>query len=184
MQIMLGDIHQSAWLERAECLHDAATIQAALDTLAGQISEELAGQNPVVLTVMGGALIFAGHLLTRLSFPLECEYVHASRYRGALTGGEIVWKVRPPESVRGRTVLVLDDILDEGFTLAAIQRALLDAGAKRVYLAVMVEKHLGRQKPIAADYVGLTVPDRYVFGFGMDVEGSWRNLPAIYALPE
>ena len=181
---MLGDIRQTSWLERAECLHDASAIQEALDVLAVQISEELAAQHPVVLTVMGGALIFAGHLLTRLTFPLESDYVHASRYRGALTGGEIVWKVRPPESVRGRVVLVLDDILDEGFTLAAIQKALLDAGAARVYVAVMVEKRLGRKKPIAADYVGLTVPDRYVFGFGMDVEGGWRNLPAIYALPE
>lgn len=181
---MLIEAHDPAWPSRAECLHDSAAIAAALDVLAARIVADLAGRQPLVLTVMGGALIFAGHLLPRLTFPLECDYVHASRYRGALTGGEILWKVRPPGSVKGRVVLVLDDILDEGYTLAAIKRALLDGGADQVYMAVMVEKHLGRSKPVAADYVGLTVPDRYVFGFGMDVEGLWRNLPAIYALPE
>lgn len=169
-------------LAEADLVRSAAEIGQALDRLAAEIGARLADANPLVLTVMGGAVVFAGQLLPRLAFPLECDYLHATRYGDVTTGGELAWVVEPRTPVQGRTVLVLDDILDEGITLAAIKRRLLAQGARECLVAVLSEKELGRQKPIAADFVGVKLPDRYVFGCGMDVKGAWRNLPAIYAV--
>jgi hypoxanthine phosphoribosyltransferase len=171
-------------LDRAECIATAETVQAALDRLAAGISGQLAGEFPLVLPVMGGAVVFAGQLLPRLRFPLEFDYLHVTRYRGRTSGGEMEWRVLPGQNVVGRSVLVLDDILDEGETLAAIRDKLLDMGARRVWSAVLTNKDNGLDKPIRPDFVGLDVPNRYVFGCGMDAYGLWRNLPAIYALKE
>jgi hypoxanthine phosphoribosyltransferase len=171
-------------LDNAECVAPAETVQAAIDRLAGDIALTLAGEFPLVLAVMGGAVVFAGQLLPRLSFPLEFDYLHVTRYRGNIRGGEMEWRVLPGQNVAGRTVLVLDDILDEGETLAAIRDKLIDMGAARVWSAVLTDKDNGLNKPIRADFVGLRVPDRYVFGCGMDAYGLWRNLPAIYALKD
>jgi len=174
---------QEAWrvLQSAERVLDAGQVDAAIDRLAAQITDALADSAPVVVTVMGGAVVFTGQLLPRLRFPLEFDYIHATRYRDTTRGGTIEWKVLPRTPLAGRTVLVLDDILDEGHTLAAIRDRFLADGAARVLNAVFCEKELGHEKPIRADFVGLTVPDRYVFGFGMDVHGAWRNLPDVYA---
>ncbi|MCB5184135.1 hypoxanthine-guanine phosphoribosyltransferase [Methylobacillus gramineus] len=169
-------------LDTAILIHDERVINQALDRLATEIGTVLADAAPLVLCVMGGGVVFAGQLLPRLSFPLEFDYVQASRYHNRTEGMHLEWKVKPGENVRGRTVLVLDDILDEGYTLIEIKQQCLHLGAKEVLLAVLVEKDLGRSKPITADFIGLTVPNQYVFGCGMDVYGWWRNLPAIYAL--
>jgi hypoxanthine phosphoribosyltransferase len=140
-------------------------------------SERLAGAYPMVLAVMGGAVVFAGQLLPLLRFPLDFDYIHASRYGAATRGAGVDWKVSPPGLVSGRTVLVLDDILDHGETMNAIRNRLLELGASGFYCAVLVEKTLGMKKPITADFVGLAIPDRFVFGCGMDAKGYWRNLP-------
>jgi hypoxanthine phosphoribosyltransferase len=171
-------------LEQSELIHSAEAVEAAIARLASQIRASLGNSNPVVMCVMGGAVVFSGQLLPKLDFPLEFDYVQVSRYHNQTAGQNLIWKVEPRENVRGRTVLLLDDILDEGHTLAAIKEKCLAQGAARVVIAVLVEKELGRAKPITADFVGLTVPARYVFGCGMDVYGWWRNLPAIYALTE
>jgi len=171
-------------LDQAECIVSEAAVQAALDRLAGEIEQTLADAFPLVLPVMGGAVVFAGQLLPRLRFPLEFDYLHVTRYRGNTTGGEMDWRVLPGQNVSGRNVLVLDDILDEGETLAAVRDKLLSMGAARVWSAVLTDKDNGLDKPIRADFVGLLVPNRYVFGCGMDAYGLWRNLPAIYALKE
>ncbi|MHB1085608.1 MAG: hypoxanthine-guanine phosphoribosyltransferase [Thiobacillus sp.] len=171
-------------LNDAECIVSEDEVQAALDRLAGEITHALAGKLPLVLPVMGGAVVFAGQLLPKLKFPLEFDYLHVTRYRGKTHGGEIEWKVLPGQSVAGRHVLVLDDILDEGETLAAVRDKLLSMGAARVWSAVLTDKNNGLEKPIQADFVGMSVPNRYVFGCGMDAYGLWRNLPAIYALKD
>ena len=173
-----------AWevLEAAERIVSAEAIDAALIRLAGEITGRLAATAPLVVSVMGGAVVFSGRILPLLRFPLEFDFVHVTRYGGTTTGGEIEWIVRPRAPVGGRTVLLLDDILDEGITLAAIRDGLLAQGAKAVYSAVFADKEIRRPKPLAADFVGVRLPDRYVFGFGMDVRGAWRNLPEIYAL--
>ncbi|MBN8766539.1 MAG: hypoxanthine-guanine phosphoribosyltransferase [Thiobacillus sp.] len=171
-------------LDHAEPVASEAEVQAALDRLADEIGRGLGSAFPLVLAVMGGAVVFAGQLLPRLRFPLEFDYLHVTRYRGKTEGGEIEWRVLPGQNVVDRHVLVLDDILDEGETLAAIRDKLLHMGAARVWSAVLTNKDNGLDKPVQADFVGLVVPNRYVFGCGMDAYGLWRNLPAIYALKD
>jgi len=174
---------QQAWalFNQAELLHGATEIELTLDQLARQITDAMADRFPIALCVMGGAVVFAGKLLPRLGFPLEFDYLHATRYRDGTQGGEIEWSVLPRKNLQGRNILLMDDILDEGHTLAAAKARLLELGAADVKIAVLADKHIGRPKPIAADFVGLHLPDRYVFGMGMDAYGLWRNLPAIYA---
>lgn len=150
--------------------------------MATEITARLSNENPLVLAVMGGAVVFTGQILPQLRFPLDFDYLHASRYGDATTGGQMAWVVEPRADVTGRTVLVLDDILDEGITLSLIGKRLLSQGAKEVLTAVFADKRIDRIKPIQADFVGVYLPNRYVFGYGMDVKGAWRNLPAVYAV--
>ncbi|CAG4883818.1 Hypoxanthine-guanine phosphoribosyltransferase [Georgfuchsia toluolica] len=171
-------------LDSAELIRSEAEVTAAVRRVAQSITEALSERNPLVLAVMGGATIFAGHLLPLLRFPLEYDYLHATRYGDSTTGGELAWVVEPRTPVTGRIVLLVDDILDEGITLAAIRERLLRQGAEGCYTAVFADKEIGRTKPIVPNFIGLTLPNRFVFGFGMDIEGAWRNLPAIYAVAE
>jgi hypoxanthine phosphoribosyltransferase len=162
----------------------ADAVQAALDRMALEITARLSSSHPLVVTVMNGGQVFAGQLLPRLPFELDCSYVHVRRYGRDTTGGELVWIAGPHESVAGRSVLLLDDILDEGRTLATIRDRLLEQGAREVLLAAFALKERATLAVVSADFTGVRVPDRFVFGFGMDVGGSWRNLPSIRALAE
>ena len=181
----MPDLKQAwAFLENSDQIASAEEVQAAIRRVASEIEQRLAQAYPMVLAVMGGAVVFAGQLLPLLRFPLDYDYIHASRYGSATRGADVDWKVSPPGLVRGPTVLVLDDILDHGDTMSAIKKRLLELGAKDFYCAVLVEKRLSMKKPIKADFVGLTIPDRFVFGCGMDAKGYWRNLPEIRAMKD
>ena len=171
-------------LAAADLIHSAETVAAAVSRLAGEITERLGETNPLLLCVMSGGVPFAGQLMTQLHFPLDFDYMHVTRYGQDTAGGALSWRAAPWTPVKGRTVLILDDILDEGVTLAAIVERMKQLGAKECYTAVATDKLNGKEKPIKADFVALTVPDRFVFGYGMDVRGTWRNLPAIYAMKE
>jgi hypoxanthine phosphoribosyltransferase len=175
---------RSAWqfLEDSDVVASAEDVQAALRRVAAQVGERLSASYPLVLAVMGGAVVFAGQMLPLLRFPLDFDYIHASRYGSGTRGADVLWRVMPPAGVRGRAVLVLDDILDGGETMAAIRDRLLELGARHFHCAVLVEKRLTRAKPIRPDFVGLEVEDRFVFGYGMDAKGFWRNLPEIRAM--
>ena len=166
----------------ADLVCSAEESALAVRRVAAEITTRLADANPLVLAVMGGAVVFTGQLLPQLIFPLDFDYLHVSRYGDVTTGGQLAWIVEPRSEVAGRVVLVVDDILDEGVTLAAIRKRLLAQGASDVLSAVFADKNLGRTKPITADFVGVHLPNRYVFGYGMDVKGAWRNLPAVYAV--
>lgn len=181
---MLSKQDAQAALDNAEIIFSEQHVQAAVSHVAGQINHALADTHPLVLSVMGGAVVFTGQLLPLLNFPLDFDYVHVSRYGNSQQGGEMKWKVAPQENVRGRVVLVVDDILDEGETLHAVRQRVLALGAAGFYSAIFADKLNGKIKPIQADFVGLEVPDRFVFGYGMDIHGAWRNLPAIYATKE
>jgi hypoxanthine phosphoribosyltransferase len=173
-----------AWqvLREADLVCSEQEVGRAVERVAAEITARLADANPLVLSVMGGAVVFTGRLLPLLHFPLELDYLHVTRYDGRTRGSEVRWKAGPRTDIRGRTLLVVDDILDEGDTLAAVRERLLADGAAVFFSAVFADKDIGRAKPIRADFVGVRVPDRYVFGFGMDINEYWRNLPAIYAL--
>lgn len=171
-------------LQNSEIIFTEQQVQAAVKHVAGQINSALADSHPLVLSVMGGAVVFTGQLLPMLNFPLDFDYVHVSRYGNKQQAGELKWKVAPQENVRGRVVMVVDDILDEGETLHAVRQRVMELGAAKFYSAIFADKLNGKKKPIHADFVGLQVPDRFVFGYGMDIHGAWRNLPAIYATKE
>jgi hypoxanthine phosphoribosyltransferase len=171
-----------AFLENSELVASAEEVRSAIQRLAAEIDRALGERYPLVLAVMGGAVVFAGQILPLLRFPLDFDYVHASRYGAATRGAHVEWRVRPPELVRGRTVLVLDDILDHGETMSAIRKRLTELGAQTVYAAVLVEKNLRIAKPASAEFVGLRIPERFVFGCGMDARGLWRNLAEIRAM--
>lgn len=170
--------------EKSTCLFTANEVEAALDRMAINIHEELQDKNPVILCVMIGGLVPMGHLLMRLDFPLEVDYVHATRYKGGTKAGEICWKVRPSANLIGRTVLVVDDILDGGVTLSVIISAVKGLGASRVYSAVLVDKCRERAPDglQEADFVGLQVENNYIFGYGMDYYEYLRNAPGIFVV--
>ncbi|MCS4503291.1 Hypoxanthine phosphoribosyltransferase [wastewater metagenome] len=170
-------------LSTAEILHTEAAVESALDDMARRIETRLGGTMPVVLGVMTGAIVPLGRLLPRLQFPLEVDYIHATRYHGSTVGRDVIWLARPQTPLKGRTVLIVDDILDEGHTLAGIIDECRDEGAKAVYTAMLFDKqHDRRYHGLQADFTGLSVTDRYVFGSGMDYKGYFRNLGGVYAV--
>ncbi|WP_432724167.1 hypoxanthine-guanine phosphoribosyltransferase [Jeongeupia wiesaeckerbachi] len=170
-------------IDNADLLHSEAEVLAAIDRMASQMTAALKDANPIVYTVLNGGLIVAGNLLPRLKFPLEMSYLHATRYRNETSGGVLDWKVKPREDLKGRTVVIVDDILDEGHTLAAIVEYLKAQGVQDIHVAVLVDKlHNRKAEGIKADFVGLKVDDRFLFGCGMDYQGYWRNTLAIYAV--
>lgn len=181
-----GDREEAARvLEEAECLYTAEQVDEALDRLAEAVTERVGDSDPVFLCVMIGALVPCAALMRRLRFGYLTDYVHATRYRSATRGGELEWLVRPRMDLKDRTVVVVDDILDEGETLAAIVAHCRELGAAEVLSAVLVEKrHDRRRDGVCADFVALEVGDRYIFGCGMDYREYHRGLPAIYAVRE
>lgn len=168
-------------LADADCLYSEKQVMDALNRMAHEITARLGERNPLVLCVMTGGVIPTGHLLTRLNFSLQLDYLHATRYTGKTRGGDLVWIARPQHTIKGRCVLIVDDILDEGVTLAGIVQSCLDEGAEEVFTAVLTEKLHDRKADTKADFVGLQVEDRYVFGYGMDYKDYHRNVAGIYA---
>jgi hypoxanthine phosphoribosyltransferase len=183
----MQDFHHNrarALLQNAEEIFDKEAVQSAVRSVADTLNARFSNEEefPLVLGVMGGAVVFTGSLLPQLDFPLEFDYIHVTRYGDEDRGGEVVWKVIPRQNVAGRTIIVVDDILDEGETLAHVKQRLLDMGAKDVIITVFADKNIGKRKPVTADIVGLTIPNKFVVGFGMDVYGYWRNLPGLWAI--
>ena len=174
--------HAWSLLERSDVLVPAEVVATTLARLAAEITTALGARHPVVVLVMNGGVVVGGQLLPLLAFPLEIDYAHVGRYGHATSGGALRWIAEPHLRLAGRAVLVVDDILDEGVTLAAVVERCRELGAAEVRTAVFALKDLPRAPRIAADHVGLRVPDTFVFGFGMDIEGHWRNLPEIRRL--
>ncbi|MET0329532.1 MAG: hypoxanthine-guanine phosphoribosyltransferase [Luteimonas sp.] len=177
-------------LDTADLLFDRDALEDAIETMADEIADDYGDDEtpPVFITIMHGGMPFAGQLAFALGeneLDLEFDYLHATRYRGNTTGSGLAWLHRPATPLQGRRVLLVDDILDEGHTLKAVRQWVEDQGAADVRVAVLaVKDHDRLVEGIEADYVGVEVPDRYVFGYGMDFHEQGRNLPGIYALAE
>ncbi len=171
--------------EKATCIHSREAVEHALDDMALAISKEVSEVYPVFLCVVVGGIIPLGNLLTRIIFPLEINYIHATRYRGALVGSDLIWQAKPTCSLKDKVVVIVDDILDSGLTLSEIIRYCEEQGAKKVLTAVLVDKHHARQPGglKKADFTGLVVDGHhYVFGYGMDYRNYLRNAPGIFAI--
>ncbi len=165
----------------ADCLYTESEVESAIDNMAEKINLFLKKTNPVILCVMNGGVVITGKLLTRLNFPFTFDAINASRYLNRTSGGDIQWLQKPTTEINHRTVLIIDDILDQGLTLEAIIKYCKDQGAAPVYTAVLVNKKTADQKPVIADFIGFEVENRYLFGYGMDYKGYLRNASAIYA---
>ena len=165
-------------------LADLADVSRAADRIANEVSSKLEKSFPIVVAIMNGGLLPLGLILTKLDFPLETDYIHPTRYNSSTLGGELKWIRKPPSYFSGRTILLVDDVLDNGITLAEATKACESTGAKRVLTSVLVEKNIPQRKGLLkSDFCGLKLPDRYLFGCGMDYKQSFRNAPGIFALP-
>jgi hypoxanthine phosphoribosyltransferase len=167
---------------KSSLLYSAQDVQQSLDKMAKEIEEKIGDKNPIVVCVMTGGLVTLGHLMTRFNFHMQMDYVHATRYEGEMQGGQLKWIARPRTELKGRTVLVVDDILDAGVTLAEIKKDFLAHGASEVYTAVLIDKIRPRPEEglQEADFVGLNIEDHFIFGFGLDYKGYLRNTSGIY----
>ncbi len=181
MAVSIAEVEQ---VEReADGLYQLAQVDMALANMAAELSARVAADNPLILALLTGGIVAVGQLLTRLHFPLQLDYIHATRYQEQTQGGHLQWRALPKTPVQGRCVVLVDDILDEGHTLDTVRHWCLEQGAERVLTVVLVDKPSPRRKAgVTADIVGLTVPDRYVFGYGMDYKGYLRNAAGIYAV--
>ncbi len=167
----------------ADRLFSISEVETSIDRMAVAITERLRYRNPLVLTVMTGGMIATGMLITRLDFPLELDYIHLTRYGDKTTGGKVEWIRQPPRDLAGRTVLVVDDLLDHGITLQAAVDRCTHNGALEVLTAVLLVKSVPERPGLReTDFHGLTSDDRYVFGMGMDYKNYWRNSPGIFAV--
>lgn len=167
--------------KNALCLVDEQGLEELLNDLAEKITGQCATDNPLVLCVMTGAVVAVGQLLPKLQFPLELDYIHATRYQGETVGSELVWKQLPTATLENRTIIIIDDILDEGITMQKLVEFCVSENAKKVYSAVLVDKMISTKKAMQADFVGIQLADYYLFGFGMDYKGYLRNAAGIFA---
>ncbi len=169
-------------LAQAECLYDLADIEHAIDAIAQQLNDVYHSNTPLLLCVMNGALVTMGQLLPKLTFALEVDYIHASRYGDETIGGKIKWWHQPETDLKNRDIILIEDIVDRGDTLSALRDYCLLQQAKSVSCATLVNKSNVDKVCTPAEFVGLDIPNKFVFGFGMDYQGLGRNLPGIYAL--
>ena len=175
----------AAVAEQSVCVAGESEIAAALDAMALAIRRHLSGDPVVLLCAMNGGVLVAAEMLKRLSLDLQFDYVHATRYRDRTVGDAIEWRVLPSRSLSGCQVVVVDDIFDQGWTLAAIVDYCQEQGASSVLSVVLVDKqHQRKVHGFRPDVVGITLPDHYLYGFGMDYKGFLRNRSAIYAVPD
>jgi len=169
--------------KRSSCLHTKHEIENQLDRLAEEIRKKIADKNPLLLCVMIGGLVLGGNLLPRLDFPLEVDYIHATRYRGQTSGhNDLIWKAIPTADLNNRTILIIEDILDQGVTLQEIINYCYAQGAKEVLSVVLLDKRECRINGglPTADFTGIVIPNAYVFGYGLDYKNYLRNAPGIY----
>lgn len=167
--------------EKAKCLYDKSTIEKAIKKVAEKMNRDLADKNPVLLCVMNGAVIFMGQIATQLTFPLQIDYVHVTRYQGGIEGREIHWVAEPNIPLQNRVVVIIEDILDGGLTLAAVKNFCVQQGATEVLCAALVDKKRLREPGgvETCEYVGLEVEDKFLIGYGLDFLGYFRNEPEI-----
>ncbi len=176
--------HIRSVFKEATCLYTKAEVEAALDCLATSISYELADSNPLFLCVPIGGIIPLGTLLPRLDFPLEVDYVHATRYGMGCEGKDVDWLVKPRTELKDRTIVIVDDVLDRGVTLQELTDYCKGEGAAKVYSAVLVNKKDARlpEGLPEADFCGLETGNEWLFGYGLDYKGYLRNAPGIYSI--
>ncbi len=166
-------------------MFDEKSVEQGIAELAMKVAADCERDFPLVLCVMNGGLYLTGQLLRHWNFPLTLDYVHATRYRLATLGKNVLWKAYPQNEIQDRDVIIVDDIFDQGYTLEEVKSYCQKHGARRCRSVFLIRKTHDRKKAdVQPDYVGLESDDCYLYGAGMDLNGHFRNLSSIYALPE
>lgn len=161
-------------------LLDATVIQRRIAVLAQNIASDLEGQTITVVAIMDGGLFFVADLLREIDLPMRLHTLSASSYHGGTqTSGELKLNWPPGLDVKDQHVLLLDDILDTGLTLAAVQNKILEQSPASLRTGVLLSKKRTRLRDVLAEYVGFEIEDEFVVGYGMDYQGRFRNLPCI-----
>jgi hypoxanthine phosphoribosyltransferase len=164
-------------------LFDEPTILRRLDEIAAQISKDYANKELTVIAVLNGSLVFMADLMRRIQLPLRLDCLSVASYHGrAQTSGEVIFKQIALPDVQDRHILILDDILDSGHTLAAIREKLVTARPRSIKVCVLLSKKKARERKVDADYIGFEIKDEFVAGYGLDYDERYRNLPCIGVL--
>ena len=178
-----GLMHCQMQADLERILFDEATILRRLDEIAAQISNDYRDRELTVIAVLNGSLVFMSDLMRRIPLPLRLDCLSVASYHGrAETTGEVIFKQVALPDVVDRHVLILDDILDSGYTLAAIREKLETAKPRSIRVCVLLQKKKERARPVDADYVGFEIEDEFVVGYGLDYMERYRNLPCIGVL--
>lgn len=189
MNNLFGDgVCHEEFLNKSERLYDYSEVERAIHAVSQEVNRELEGDDVLVITILQGGLVFSGMLVPQLSFPLTLDYTQFSRYGHNKEGGDIRVPATPKTSMEGKTVLLVDDIYDRGETLKVASELCVENGAKKVVAAVLVKKVFAdvAVTPLIPNFklfYALEVPDKFVFGMGMDVEDYFRNAAGIFAAP-
>jgi len=160
-----------------------AKIEAAVSRLASEITKDYHDRHPVLIGILKGSFIFMADLVRLLDFPLEVDFIRSSSYgKGTQSSGKIrvVQGLRSP--IKGRDVLVIEDIVDTGLTTSFLLDYLSRKKPASLSLCSLLDKPSRRQMPVTIDYLGLTVPNKFVVGYGLDYNEKFRNLPDIYTM--
>lgn len=168
----------------SKCLFNNEEVEEKLATLASELNKKLNDKKPIFICVMVGGLITSGRLLPKLDFPLEVDYAHASRYGSETEGKGLNWLAKPSINLENRCIVLIDDVLDGGLTLAGIKDFCLEQGASEVLTTVLIDKPSGRQDGgiTSPDFKAITIGNHWLIGLGLDYKGYLRNLPGIYAM--
>ncbi len=160
----------------------ADEIASAVTKLARQLDEDYQGKNPLFIAILSGSFMFASDLFKQVTIPAEICFIKLASYKGTKSTGNVITSIGLDEDLHGRDVVILEDIIDTGKTMQAFLPQLEHQQPKSLRICVLLHKPESMVHPVGIDYLGFTIPDRFVVGYGLDYDGFGRNLPEIYQL--
>ena len=166
-------------LENLPVLISEEEVQARIAEVAAQIDKDYAGEDVVVISILKGAVFFTVDLVKKMKTPIELEVMQVSSYSGTETTGKLNVKKDLDCDIEGRNVLVVEDIIDTGITLSYLKEYLLSKNPKSLKIAVLADKAERRRVPVELDYTCFSIPDKFVVGYGFDVDEKGRNIPYV-----
>ncbi len=159
-------------------------IDKALEKMAEKMNAELADKDPLMICILNGSFMFAADIMKKLNFPCEISFVKLSSYEGTSTTGKVKEIIGLTEDIEGRTIVILEDIIDTGVTMEKIKKQLIGYAPADLKIASMLYKPDACKVDINIDYIGIDIPDKFIVGYGLDYDGYGRNLPNIYTIVE
>ena len=182
---MLKQAELQQIIDHSDLIYTQTEIATAITQMAATTDQLLAGSQPIIIAVMNGGMVLTYDLIRQLKTRSRLDYLQVARYQDKTVGGQLHWHKQPQQSLAGETVLLVDDIFDQCDTLQELVSYCKAQGAKQIFSAVLLYKHKAqREHSLMPDVIGLEVADRFVYGYGMDYQGYFRDVAEIYALRE